>query len=214
MSFEAMLEKVAGAYGEDVAQDAMEKVAAIRDSYNYGFHKLAEETAQALEEAAAAKEEEEEEELDEESEKAASELGSFIERGFYDGLCKLGSERYGNEDAYLIPYLEEKFAAAGVKAAPGMISKALNKVKSAIGDYHKNIKMDAQMTAHKLKRAVKGTEYNALKKKDVKLNRMAELKDAAKSLGLVGLRSTPHAAAAGGLGYGAYRALRKEEPSL
>jgi len=86
---------------------AAENLALADEMYAHGFNKLAQEAADSLEAAAAAASEKvaSEEALDAESEKVAADLSAFIERGFFDGLRKLGSERYGDENAYIIPFL-------------------------------------------------------------------------------------------------------------
>lgn len=103
----------------EVEKVAAENLALADEMYAHGFNKLAQEAADSLEAAAAAASEKvaSEEALDAESEKVATDLSAFIERGFFDGLRKLGSERYGDESVYLRPFIEEKVAQAGAEAA-------------------------------------------------------------------------------------------------
>jgi hypothetical protein len=104
----------------EVEKVAAENIALADEMYAHGFNKLAQEAADSLEAAYAAAASEKvasEETLDAESEKIATDLSAFIERGFFDGLRKLGSERYGDEAAYLRPFIEEKIAEAGAAAA-------------------------------------------------------------------------------------------------
>lgn len=110
-------------FGE-MDKEAAAQVELADEMYLTGFDKLATETADAMDQAAAElleaeKVASEEDALDEESEKMASELSCFIERGFFDGLRKLGSERHDDELHYLMPYIEEKVAATGAKALLG-----------------------------------------------------------------------------------------------
>jgi hypothetical protein len=96
------------------------------EMYDTGFHKLAQETADNLEALYAEKTASAEDAglaIDAETEKLAEDLGSFIERGFFDGLRKLGQERYGDEAAYLRPFIEEKVAAAGAAYALAKLAK-------------------------------------------------------------------------------------------
>jgi hypothetical protein len=107
-------------FGEEIEKIASAYAAEIQDAYSYGFSKLAEEAANAKDEEDKKedKEEDKKEKMDEESEKKAAELGAFIERGFFDGLRKLGSERHGDEMFYLEPFITEKVALSmGVQAA-------------------------------------------------------------------------------------------------
>lgn len=112
----------------DFEKDAAEEMALAQEMYQTGFDKLATETADYLDSVfakVAEDKEDKEEEKDEEEEKKAADLGAFIERGFFDGLRKLGADRYGDETVYLIPYLEEKVAAAGAAKATGEMFKRL-----------------------------------------------------------------------------------------
>ena len=111
---------------------AAAEMSLAQEMYLNGFEKLAAETADYLDTVFAKVAEEEKEEKeekkedeDEETKKTAEELGAFIERGFFDGLRKLGAERYGDETVYIYPYLEEKVAEGGkFKAVRELAAKA------------------------------------------------------------------------------------------
>lgn len=118
---------------------AMDKVAAglvkqATECYEYGHDKIALEIADGLEKAAAdeaaalAVAEKTAGEVDPEFEKAAAELGAFTERGTFDGLAKLGQERYGDEMAYFYPFVEQKIAQAGAQAALAKVAGAMKSV--------------------------------------------------------------------------------------
>lgn len=139
-------------FGEEIEKVAAAKVATINSSYEYGFSKLAAEHADAQDEEEKKEKEEKEkgkdkeEKMDEESEKAAAEIGAFIERGYFDGLRKLGQERHNNEMHYIEPLLLQKAAAAGA----GQMSKALaalksggNKAVQGAKSYHAGMAADA-----------------------------------------------------------------------
>jgi len=132
-------------------KEAAAELALADDMYVAGYEKLAAETADYLDQLysmdkEASEEAPEESYLDDASEKTAHDLGSFIERGYFDGLRKLGSERYGDEMAYLYPFMEEKVAAAGASAAAekfrsfgaaakGHAGKAVEKAKEMGGKF-------------------------------------------------------------------------------
>lgn len=110
------------AKGQDIAlniADAMDKEAAEKVA--------SENQSQALEDAQA--------------EKTAAQMGAFIERGQFDGLRKLGSERHGNEWHYIYPFVEEKVAAAGASAAMGKFRNFMaSKAKQVGKDVTKAVK--------------------------------------------------------------------------
>jgi hypothetical protein len=126
----------------------------VNEMYEVGFSKLASETADHLDALMVARAEHAKtasaSRLDEESEKYASEYGAFIERGFFDGLVKLGQERHGNGWFYIYPFLEEKVAAAGAE-------QALEKLGGRAGDLWKAI----QSGGGKVMGAVKGVPGKA-----------------------------------------------------
>jgi hypothetical protein len=99
-------------FGEEMEKEAAARVAACQEAYAYGFEKLAADTADAKDEAEEDskkdKKEDKKEKMDEESEKAAAELGAFIERGFFDGLRKIGAERHNDETYYITPFIQGK----------------------------------------------------------------------------------------------------------
>src|SRR5688572_1798221 len=115
----------------DLEKEAAARVQLSQEMYATGFHKLATETADWLDKAAEEAEKEEkkekDEDLDEESKTASAELGDFIERGYFDGLRKLGSERHGNELHYIIPFIEARVAEEGAKLAS---ASAMEKLKN------------------------------------------------------------------------------------
>ena len=173
-------------FGTEVEKQAQEKVAMVQEMYQQGHDKIASDIANEYDELikAAAEEEEKEkeeyakmekkeEEKDEEEKKAsislektASELGAFIERGVFDGLQKLGSERHQDPLYYFAPYIEEKVAQAGAESAlakfaakGGIVAKALGLGRSAkkgakgvMGDYAEG----ARQTGAAMKGAVTG----------------------------------------------------------
>ena len=104
----------------DFEKEASEKLAEANEVYAYGqeqAHAIADQMDYAMAKHAEEEEEDddEEEEMDEESEKKAAELGAFIERGLFDELTKLGSERHGDPMHYYYPYMEEKIAQIGAE---------------------------------------------------------------------------------------------------
>lgn len=169
---------------------AAQQLAIADEMYTVGFEKLATETADYLDamfaKVAEDEKDKEEEKMDEESEKKAAELGAFIERGYFDGLRKLGSERHGDELAYLMPFIEEKIAASGAKSA-------LSRGWKAFKAYHKR---GAGLTSTGAKRLTSG---------DKRISKMR----GAKELGKGGAHFAPHAAAAGAAGAAAHHASKK-----
>lgn len=206
-------------FGEDMEKSAAERVSACNEAYAYGFAKLAAEAADAKDEEDKEEErkEEKKEKMDEESEKAAAELGAFIERGFFDGLRKEGSDRHGDELYYIEPLILDKIAAAKGKAtaaaakrlmdhlrsAGSKVTDAAGKAKDSVVNYHKGMAQDARFGAAALKGAITGkTRVGALNKGE----RMEHLREGAKSLGKAGLKASPYAAVGAG---GIYAATRK-----
>lgn len=139
-------------FGAEIEKAAAAEAAVIQEMYNTGFNKLAADTADYLDKLAeeAKKEEDEEDEEEEkgekkeasaeevEFEKLAQELASFIERGYFDGLRKLGSERHDNEWHYLAPFVGEKIAL--VKEANKMVEgiKRMGSRAAAFAKEHPN----------------------------------------------------------------------------
>jgi hypothetical protein len=109
-------------------KEAAEHIALAEEGYEVGFHKLAKEIADAMEVEAAetmakiasgeADDDDDEEEEDEEHTKKAEDIGAFIEKGTFDGLMKLGEERYGDSMVYIEPLIMEKLGK-GKKKKPG-----------------------------------------------------------------------------------------------
>ena len=126
----------------DFEKEAAAELALADEMYTAGFQKLAVETADYLdslyEEKVAAEKEDskEDKEEDKEEEKKASDLSAFIERGYFDGLRKLGSERYGDEMAYLMPFVEEKIAEAGAAAALAKLAEGSEPAKKEPGNHY------------------------------------------------------------------------------
>lgn len=135
-------------FPEELEKSASAEISLAQELYTAGFSKFASATAEALEKLAEeGKESDEEEEkehekkLDEDQKKEASARGAFIARGYIDGLKKLGSDNYGDEMAYLYPFIQEKMA--GLEALKGMAGKA---GKSVVG-YGKDIAEHARRAA-------------------------------------------------------------------
>jgi hypothetical protein len=124
----------------DLEKEAAARLQQVEEMYGYGHDKLASEIADGIDELVKVAEEEEKEEededegkMDDESEKSAAEFGAFIERGVFDGLSKLGSDRHNDPMYYFYPFMEEKIAAGGAAAAlkrvKSMGSAGLDKAK-------------------------------------------------------------------------------------
>jgi len=126
----------------DFDKVAAQQLEEASDCYNQGFEKFAADAADAQDEAdemdKQASEYEDESGLTPEQEKVAAQLGAITEKGFFDGLCKLGSERHGDEMHYLWPYIEQKIAQEGAAVALEKAIEQLSKVaeeggRSALG---------------------------------------------------------------------------------
>jgi hypothetical protein len=208
----------------DFEKEAAAEVALAQEMYETGFSKLATESADyldsLLEKVAEEKEDDKEDDADEETKKTASDLGAFIERGFFDGLCKLGQDRHGDETYYLMPYLEEKVAEnARVKAVGefmkrmgGKAQAAAGKAKGAVTDYHKDIGKGFKEGYQGMKASVtgKGTGINPGKTLS-KEERISAGKAGLKNIGRASAKSLPHVGAVGLAGYGASKALSKKK---
>lgn len=122
-------------FPEEIEKQAAAEVALAQDLYASGFAKLASESADAMDKVAEEEEEEEKEKpenkLDEEEKKEAAARGAFIAQGYIDGLKKLGSDRHGDENHYIYPFIAEKLAAGGMEA--GRVASFLSKLKSSAG---------------------------------------------------------------------------------
>lgn len=135
-------------FDTSLEKEASEEASLVQEMYKTGHDQLAVATADALdklaEEANEDEGEDEEEKMDEESEKKASGLASFIERGYFDGLRKLGSERYGDENHYLYSFAAEKLAAAGqTAAAKSLLQRMWGGMKAAPGKVTSAVKGEA-----------------------------------------------------------------------
>lgn len=119
-------------FGEEIEKQAAAEVAMAQDLYASGFAKLAAESADAMDKAEEEEKEEEEKKpenkLDEGEKKEAMARGAFIAKGYVEGLKKLGSDRHGDENHYLYPFIAEKLAAGGMEA--GRVASFLSKLKS------------------------------------------------------------------------------------
>ena len=177
---------------------AAEQVALIDEMYSTGFNKLAAETADMLDKLA-------EEELDEEGEKTAAVCGAWTERGFFDGLAKLGADRHGDELYYLAPFIEEKIAG---KASDAMksIRGAYNSAKGAIANNHKQMKDSA-------KAAITGHSGKISKGKKKGTGGGGQLTGAqrARAAGVALLRGSPYALGTAAVGGGGYKLLKKKD---
>lgn len=188
----------------DFEKEASARLELCNEMYEVGYNKLAAETADNLD-AYFAKVAEEggasnEVVVDGQTEKVAQELGSFIEKGFTDGLAKLGQDRHGDPLTYFYPYMEEKVAAKGAKAFLANFGK---KIKG-FGGKVKSVGKDVAKKTEKGVEAVKKYHKGAVKevKKGVKAK---DAKGVAKGTGkLVG----PYAALLGAGGAGAYAAKK------
>lgn len=118
-------------FPEELEKAAAAEIQVAQECYSVGFEKFAGEIAENLEKLANEGEEEEEEKehekkLTEEQKKEASAKGAFIFQGTLDGLKKLGQENYGDELAYLYPFIQEKMAGleSVVRAGKELAGKA------------------------------------------------------------------------------------------
>jgi len=141
----------------DFDKVAAQQLEEASDCYNQGFEKFAAEAADAQDEAdemdKQASEYEDESILTPEQEKVAAELGAITEKGFFDGLCKLGSERHGDEMHYLWPYIEQKIAQEGAAYALERAADQLAKIAGEAEDKDKD--------KHRLRRALLGNPISA-----------------------------------------------------
>lgn len=205
----------------DFEKEAAARLELANEMYEVGFNKLAAETADSMDEyfskVASAEEVDNSISLDSESEKVAQELGAFIEKGYIDGLRKLGEERHGDETVYLMPFLEEKVAAKGAKAWLAGLGKKVKGFGEAAKSKAKDVGGSAKAKATAAGSYAKGkataaktnvAKYHSDAARDVKEG----IKDknytrAAKGGGkLVG----PYAAILGAGGAGAYAAKKKD----
>ena len=191
---------------------AAEQVALIDEMYSTGFNKLAAETADMLDKLA-------EEELDEEGEKTAAVCGAWTERGFFDGLAKLGADRHGDELYYLAPFIEEKIAGKA-KALKDTVVGAYNKAKGAVVKNYQNAKggvvnnhriMNSNAKAAWTGKGMEAKHWNSTKpKKGQKMHKLTPM-ERAQSAGHAALRATPYALGAGAIGLGGYKLVKKDD---
>ena len=141
----------------DFEKEAGEKLAEANEVYAYGqeqAHIIADQMDEAMAKFASDDEDEDDEddeELDEESEKKAAELGSFIERGMFDELTKLGSERYNDPMHYYYPYMEEKVAQIGAEEKVAAIKDIWKATKDMAGRASKSVGDSAASATKKVK---------------------------------------------------------------
>ena len=214
----------------DLEKEAQEKLAEANEVYAYGqeqAHLVADQMDEAMAKFASDdndEDDDEEEELDEESEKKAAELGAFIERGMFDELTKLGSERHGDAMYYYYPYMEEKVAQigaeeklAGWKEEVGKkITQAGNWVKGQAGKgwdatkaYHKKGRDQVKGGVEKMRLGAGERAY--AKKRGIKPDAGAGkmFREGALDTAKGSARFLPHAAVVGGAGYGAKKIYDK-----
>jgi hypothetical protein len=202
-------------FGAETEKVAAEQAKVAGEMYNKGLE-IALNIADAMDKQAAEAEKiaSESDELNNpEAEKIAAQMGAFIERGQYDGLRKLGSDRHGNEWHYIAPFVEEKVASAAAKAgldrfrkfmaggaqkAKDFAGKAKDKASQAgkaVKDYHKGMADDARSAA---------TGRNSfMDNVGVKGNLNAKQRAAAGGKALA--KASPYLAAGGAAGYAASR---------
>jgi len=181
---------------------AAAQAAQIQEAYQYGFAKIAKEVADEKDEDEKKEKEEpkKDEKMDDESEKAAAELGAFIERGFFDGLRKLGSERHQDEGYYLAPFINGKIEEIKEAGAMDFARKAVTAVK----DYTTQAGRQVATGARQAKSAITGRS-GAPGMPDIAFTgaqRKAIGGEAAKNLGAGLGKLAPHAALGAGAIYG------------
>lgn len=172
----------------DLAKEASEMVKEAQDLYSFGFDKLASEASEAMDHEKEEKEKEDKEpkkELSDEHKKEASDKAAFMARGFVDGLIEKGASVHGNELHYFEDAIVEKIAELKGK---DVANKAMGYMKSI---------------AHHGKQAVTGVGA----RHGEKLDSAARLASAGKAA----VKAAPVAAAAGVAGYGASKAMSKDD---
>jgi hypothetical protein len=120
----------------DFDKEASAMVKMASEGYEIGFEKIALEIADSLEIQAIEENMDKtasDDELDPESEKTAAEMGAFIERGVFEGLQKLGQERYGNPDIYIEALTIEKLAAEAAAQTKAEVKRELSNI---VGSEH------------------------------------------------------------------------------
>jgi len=156
-------------FAPELEKEAAAEVMVANEMYDAGFSNLAVATADEIDKLAAEdekedKEKDKEEKMDEEGEKRAADLSAFIERGYFDGLRKLGMERHGDENAYLYPFIQVKLAETAPAAAASLGAKMkglFGKAKSAVGSAAGAGKDKAIAAAKKMHEVGKKGGYHA-----------------------------------------------------
>lgn len=191
----------------ELTKEAAAQAIVVNDAYRTGFDKIAAQIADSMDAAAektAAEKKDEEEKMDEESEKAAAEIGAFIEKGTVEGLRKLGSDRHGDENYYLNEFMVDKVASEGAKRAASAFLAKIKGGASAAG-------AKASEMAGKAKA---GVQAGAAKGREMAQAGAAKAQAAGQAAKAhVQKHKTPYAALAGGaVGAGAgYAAGKKKD---
>jgi hypothetical protein len=147
-------------FGQETEKVAAEQAKIAQEMYDRGLD-IAVNIANAMDaEYAAEKTAEYDAELEDPyMEKAAQQMGAFIERGQFDGLQKLGAERHGNEWFYILPFVEEKVAAVGARSAATKFTDFMhsNAIRAGHGlkSVGKSIKGTAEGLAKKTKEGIR-----------------------------------------------------------
>lgn len=193
-------------FGSETEKVAAEQAKIASEMYSKGLE-IASNIADAMDKQAAEAEKTASEAAELEdagAEKMAAQMGAFIERGQFDGLRKLGSDRHGNEWHYILPFVEEKVASAAAKAglqkfrqfmatgaqkAKGMAQSGAKKVK----DYHQGMGANARQAVTGKPSAAGG---EAIKGKGESILRGLSGKERAMEAGKAVAKASPYAAAA------------------
>lgn len=161
----------------DLEKEAAEQIKLASDMYSLG-EDYAIATAEAMLKQAAdadmdGEEDEDEDEdskkeasvgMDSESEKTASDLSAFIERGFTEKLASLGEERYGNPLHYFEPYIIEKVAKDSSEKSNHVVRRIMlgNPLSAAISaEKGKKGKAYREAWGHAAKGTLKGMATGA-----------------------------------------------------
>jgi len=189
---------------------AEEQVKIASEMYSSGAE-MAQATADQVDKLAAEKEEEEEEkeekeEMGEAEKKASEDYGIIIAEGFTDKLASLGEERYGDADHYFIPFMEEKVAAAGARAAVKKFWEATKKRVGESADRHVE-------GAKKFRSGVTGTNHHDPFGKFLAGGKKHTARGERRGLMLEGAKKMAPGAAVltAGTGAGIYAATRKKK---
>lgn len=198
----------------DFDKEASAMVKMASEGYEMGFEKIALEIADSLEIQAIEENMDKTasgDELDPESEKTAAEMGAFIERGVFEGLQKLGQERYGNPDIYLEALAIEKLADAAAAETKAEVKESLTKrMKDKLTEAWAATTGAAKATGSWIKNPYYGKGG---------IRALADMEEAKKLWGTEKMKAvgqalkgaakyTPHAAVVGGIGTYGYKKLK------